>query len=98
MLCGVEALVIVLAVWLEKKKEIFVTQAMFCLTLVYHFLFILLNLVLYEEEQLKEVVDAEEIVDLFLYFQKCVVYGLIFFSSVEFVLDFIPNNLCNGNE
>ena len=49
LLCVMEACLIVSAVWFEKKKKIFLTQLMFCLTLCYHFLFIILNLSLYVE-------------------------------------------------
>ena len=92
LLCVMEASIIVVAVWIEKKHKIFMTQLMFCLTLCYHFIFILINLSLYVEETLKETFDNEEIIELILTFQKVLVYGLLSLIMLEFILDFVPES------
>ena len=67
---------ILAAVWTEKKKKIFQTQLMFCLTLCYHFLFIILNLSLYVEENVKGNTEEDKEKEFLMQdIQKLVIIG-----------------------
>ena len=92
LLSALEVAVIVLAIWLEKKHKIFMTQTMFCLTLIYHFVFLLLNPLLFVEEMQKGVKGSEQVVEVLLFFEKVVVYTLLSLVVTEFLVDFIPTS------
>ena len=49
LLCVIEMIVITSAIILDKTSDIFLTKTMFCLTIFYHFSFIIFNLSLYFE-------------------------------------------------
>ena len=98
LLSVLEAAVIVLAVWLEKKYQIFMTQTMFCLMLIYHFVFLVLNPLLYVEEMQKEVEDSGEIVELLLFFEKVMVYLIPSIMAITSLADFIPNKTKESKE
>ena len=53
LLSALEAVMIIVTIAIEKKSEIFLTKAMFCFNLLYHFVFILINCLLLAEEAYK---------------------------------------------
>ena len=93
LLSILEATVIVLAVWLEKKYRIFMTQSMFCLVLMYHFVFLVLNPLFYVEEMQKEMENSEDIMELMLFFEKVVMYLMISLVGINSLLDFLPDTM-----
>ena len=90
LLCLVEVSVIALAVWQEKKYKIFMTKSMFCLTVIYHFLYLILILTLYIEEESKKSESAEEYGEVLIGMQTIIIYALVANVFLEFILDFIP--------
>ena len=54
LLCLLEGLVIATIIYLEKKYKVFINRTMFCVFLLYHFLLILFNLVIYGEKVVKD--------------------------------------------
>ena len=101
LLCAMEASVVILTVWIEKTSKIFMNQQMFVLTILYHLMFILLNLTFYVEEITKKEDEGEEIREILLFFQQILLYALLSLVSYEFLIDFIPNewlNPCNNDE
>ena len=94
----VEITVIALVLWCEKKKKIFISQSMFCLMLIYHFLFIVLNIVLYQEEKIKGIEELSEAAELLLVIQKFLVYGQVGVIACEFIVELIPSNLMKPPE
>ena len=55
-------------------------------------MFLILNPLLYVEEISKGIEDSEDIVELLLFFQKSIIYFILFLVGTIFVLDFIPNS------
>ena len=92
LICIVEVIVILLILWSEKKKKVFLTQSMFCLMLIYHFLFIVLNIVLYEEEKIKGIEELSEAAELLLVIQKFLVFAEVIVIILEFIVELMPNN------
>ena len=60
LLCCVEAFVISVLIVAQQKCHICLTKSMYCLFLLYHFLFILLNVCLCFEEGQKKIEESEE--------------------------------------
>ena len=66
------------------------TKSMFCLTVIYHFLYLILILTLYIEEESKKSESAEEYGEVLIGMQTIIIYALVANVFLEFILDFIP--------
>ena len=91
LLCLIEAAVIVLTIYLESHKKIFLNKIFYLLWLTYHFLFVLLNLALYLwYAGTTAIFEGESLKQIALEIQSTFIYLLVINIILIMVSDLLP--------